>query len=133
MATAVSEPIVLEDVADAVEAGELIGGFSPADAVRSLWSVLSRSPGLGRRAVSFTAETTKILVGGNGAAPEKGDWRFRDDTWQDNPVYRRLMQSYLAACATLQDAIEGADVGWRDKERARFAAAVLTSAAAPTN
>jgi poly[(R)-3-hydroxyalkanoate] polymerase subunit PhaC len=133
MATAVSEPIVLEDVADAVEAGELIGGFSPSDAVRSLWSVLSRSPGLGRRAVSFTAEATKILLGSNGVAPEKGDWRFRDDTWRDNPAYRRLMQSYLAACAALQDAIEGADVGWRDKERARFAAVLLTSAAAPTN
>src|SRR5450755_1115866 len=133
MATAVSEPIVLEDVADAVEAGELVGGVSVGDAARSLWSVARRSPGLGRRATSFAAETAKILVGHDGLGPKKGDWRFRDDTWRDNPAYRRLMQTYLAACAALDEVVEATDIGWRDKERARFVVAILTSAVAPTN
>ena len=133
MATGASEPIVLEDIADAVEAGELVGGFSRAAAVSSLWSAARRSPGLGRRAASFAAETTKILVGRDGVAPKKSDWRFRDDTWRDNPAYRRLMQTYLAGCEALEEAVEVAEIGWRDKERARFAATILTSALAPTN
>ncbi|HEY2436189.1 MAG TPA: alpha/beta fold hydrolase, partial [Solirubrobacteraceae bacterium] len=133
MGTAVPEPIVLEDIADAVEAGELVGGFSPSAAMRSLWTAAHRSPGLGRRAAALAAETAKILVGSDGVAPKKGDWRFRDDAWRDNPAYRRVMQSYLAGCEALEGAVESADIGWRDKERARFAAAILTSAVAPTN
>ena len=133
MAATTSEPIVLEDVADAVEAGEVLAGFSLADAVRSLWSVARRSPGLGRRAASLAAETTKILVGTDGVAPAKSDWRFRDDTWKENPAYRRLMQTYLTGCAALEEAVEAADIDWRDKERARFAAAILSSTVSPTN
>jgi polyhydroxyalkanoate synthase len=133
MAAAVSEPIVLDDVADAVEAGEVVGGFNLADAARSLWSLARRSPGLGRRTASFAAETTRIMVGSDGLAPEKGDWRFRDDTWRDHPAYRRLMQTYLAGCAALEETVDAADVGWKDKERARFAAGILASAVAPTN
>jgi polyhydroxyalkanoate synthase subunit PhaC len=133
MAAGISEPIVLEDIADAVQAGELVGGFSLPAAARSLWSAGRRSPGLGRRAASLAAETTKILLGSDGVAPKKSDWRFRDDTWRDNPAYRRLMQAYLAGCEALEEAVEVADLGWRDKERARFAAAILTSAVAPTN
>ena len=133
MATAAPEPIVLEDIADAVEAGELVGGFSPTAAMRSLWTAARRSEGLGRRAASLAAETAKILVGSDGVAPRKGDWRFRDDAWRDNPAYRRLMQTYLAGCEALEESVEAADIGWRDKERARFAAAILTSAVAPTN
>jgi polyhydroxyalkanoate synthase subunit PhaC len=106
MPTAISEPIVLEDVADAVEAGEFVGGVSVGDAARSLWSVARRSPGLGRRATALAAETAKILVGHDGLAPKKGDWRFRDDAWRDNPAYRRLMQTYLAACADLKETVE---------------------------
>jgi polyhydroxyalkanoate synthase subunit PhaC len=133
MAAAVSELIVLDDVADAVEAGEVVGGFNLADAARSLWSVARGSPGLGRRTASFAAETTKIMVGSDGLAPKKGDWRFRDDTWRDHPAYRRLMQTYLAGCAALEETVDAADIGWRDKERARFAAGILASAVAPTN
>ena len=133
MAAGIAEPIVLEDVADAVQAGELVGGFSLPAAARSLWSAARRSPGLGRRAAALAAETTKILVGSDGVAPKKSDWRFRDETWREHPAYRRLMQTYLAGCQALEEAVEVADLGWRDKERARFAAAILTSAVAPTN
>src|ERR1700751_3408369 len=133
MAAAVSEPIVLDDVADAVEAGEVVGGFNLADAARSLWSVARRSPGLGRRAASFAAETTRIMVGSDGLAPEKGDWRFRDDTWRDPPAYRRLMQTYLAGCTALEETVDAADIGWRDTERARFAAGILPSGVAPAD
>lgn len=49
-----------------MEAGEFVGGVSVGDAARSLWAVVRRSPGLGRRATSFTAETAEILVGRDG-------------------------------------------------------------------
>ena len=38
--------------------------------------------------------------------PDRGDWRFADPTWQENPAYRRLMQLYLTWCRTLEELVE---------------------------
>ena len=133
MSTPVTEPIVLEEVVDAVEGGELVGRIRLGDAARSLWSVARNSGRLERRGASLAAEGARILAGRSTVAPANGDWRFRDPTWQDNPAYRRLMQIYLAWSTELTQIVEDADVEWHDKERARFAVAILTSAAAPTN
>ena len=133
MSTPVTGPIVLEEVVDAVEGGDLVGRIRLGDAARSLWSVARNSGRLERRGASLAAEGARILAGRSTVAPANGDWRFRDPTWQDNPTYRRLMQIYLAWSTELTQIVEDADVEWHDKERARFAVAILTSAAAPTN
>ena len=133
MSTPVTGPIVLEEVVDAVEGGDLVGRIRLGDAARSLWSVARNSGRLERRGASLAAEGARILAGRSTVAPANGDWRFRDPTWQDNPAYRRLMQIYLAWSTELTQIVEDADVEWHDKERARFAVAILTSAAAPTN
>ena len=66
-------------------------------------------------------------------APAKGDNRFADPSWTDNPGYRRLKQLYLAWSAAVDSIVDAADVEWRTRERARFAAGILTSSFAPTN
>src|SRR5207249_4769772 len=66
-------------------------------------------------------------------APQRQDWRFRDAAWRDNPAYRRLMQLYLAWAQEVETVVERADLSWRDAERARFLASLITSALAPTN
>ena len=43
------------------------------------------------------------------------------------------MQSYLAWSAEVQEVVDGASLGWRDTERARFLATFVTTALAPTN
>ena len=73
------------------------------------------------------------MRGASEIAPERGDWRFRDPTWRENPAYHRLMQSYLAWSAEVQEVVDGASLGWRDTERARFLATFVTTALAPTN
>jgi polyhydroxyalkanoate synthase len=60
------------------------------------------------------------------------DARFADPAWRENPAYRRLAQSYLAFCESV-DRIAGDSQHWRDRERARFLGGVLTSTLAPTN
>ena len=37
----------------------------------------------------------RVGVGRSDVAPAKGDRRFADRAWRDNPVFRRLMQAYL--------------------------------------
>ena len=63
--------------------------------------------------------------------PDK-DARFADDTWRNNPFYRRWAQSYLAFCDAV-DQIAATHPDWRKRERDKFLAGVLTSAMAPTN
>jgi poly[(R)-3-hydroxyalkanoate] polymerase subunit PhaC len=86
-----------------------------------------------RGAARLTRQTASIVRGTSAIAPERQDWRFRDPTWRDNPAYRRLMQLYLAWAREVEEVVEEADLQWRDAERARFLATVVTSALAPTN
>jgi polyhydroxyalkanoate synthase len=133
MSTVQTDPIVADQVMDAVESGEPVGRIGVGAAARSLASAARHSRGIGRRGAALGLESAKVIAGRSKVAPEKGDWRFKDETWQDNPAYRRLMQLYLACASTIMEAIEDADVDWRNGQRARFAAEVLTTALAPTN
>jgi polyhydroxyalkanoate synthase len=81
----------------------------------------------------LSVEAVRILAGGSAVAPAKGDGRFADPAWDGHPGYRRLKQLYLAWCSAVDDVVESTDVEWRTRERARFAAGIVTSAAAPTN
>ena len=67
--------------------------------------------------------------------PSRGDWRFKDPTWSTNPIYRRLAQTYLAACEAVDRVVEDMELNQpgRRAERARFAMGILTSALSPTN
>lgn len=67
------------------------------------------------------------------AAPARGDLRFADPAWQENPFYRRLGQAYLAMEKAVTGAVERAGLDEPAKEKARLAAAVLVSALAPVN
>lgn len=132
-ATVVEEPITAERVGNAVQGAEVGGGFSPRDGARSLWRSALNSRGLGRRAAGLGLEAGKALVGRSEVEPAKGDWRFKDETWRSNPSYRRLMQIYLAWSRSLLEAVDEADIDWRDAERVRFLVELLTSSVAPTN
>ncbi len=132
-ATVTEEPITAERVGNAVQAAEIGGGFSPGDGARSLWRSALNTRGLSRRAADLGWEAGKVLLGRSEVQPAKGDWRFKDETWHGNPSYRRLMQFYLAWSETVLAAVDDADVDWRDAERVRFLAELLTSSVAPTN
>ena len=118
-----------EAVAGAEDAGPLNVGELVSAGLRTV----TRGGNVARAAVGLSAEAARILAGRSEVAPAKGDWRFADPTWDDNPGYRRLKQLYLAWCRALNGLVEEADLDWRSRERARFAAGILTSAVAPTN
>jgi polyhydroxyalkanoate synthase len=104
---------------------------SPAKWARPLAGAVPTVVGAGAR---LAGELSKVAVSRSDLAPAKGDRRFTDPTWTHNPAYRRLMQAYLAACGAVEEVVESVNLpDWRDRERARFVAAVLTSTIAPTN
>jgi polyhydroxyalkanoate synthase len=84
----------------------------------------------------LAGDTLRILAGKSDRAPAKGDRRFADPAWAQNPVFRRLCQEYLSLCESAGHLVDDLDFGqrsWQDAERARFVANIVMSAAAPTN
>jgi polyhydroxyalkanoate synthase len=120
---------------DAVAAGDAVGIPSALGVAVAAASVLAHGASLGKAGVALAADLTRVLIGRSEITPRQGDWRFKDPTWSSNPAYRRLAQSYLAACnaadMVLDDMDESGD-SFR-AEKARFAVGILTSAFAPTN
>ncbi|MFN4091561.1 MAG: PHA/PHB synthase family protein [Brevundimonas sp.] len=87
------------------------------------WTALWRT--MGERAMG--QETTAV------AAPAKGDRRFSDAAWTDEPVYDWLKQSYLLAAKQLQDFVATAPVDEGTRAQVDFASRQMINALAPTN
>jgi poly[(R)-3-hydroxyalkanoate] polymerase subunit PhaC len=131
-ATATAQAVA-EAAAGALNAGLATGRVGSRRAAAALASALAHSPGMAARAGALARELAGAAAGRTVAAPAKGDTRFAHPAWQLNPLYRRLGRAYLAAGRAINDAVDGADVDWRTKHQARFAAGILTTALAPTN
>jgi polyhydroxyalkanoate synthase subunit PhaC len=123
----------LSQAIDAVEGAEALGSVRLVDMARSLGQTALKSRGGVKRGARFAGEGARIALGRSSIAAAKGDWRFRDPTWSDNAIYRRVMQLYLAWSEAMEEAVDSAELEWRDSERAKFFVSILTSAAAPTN
>jgi polyhydroxyalkanoate synthase len=68
------------------------------------------------------------------AVPAKGDKRFADPDWNDNPVFDVIKQSYLLTSSWLNGLVEGVEgVDPMAKRRVEFFMKMLTDAFAPTN
>ncbi len=116
----------------------VIHRLRPDSSLLRLAAGLARRPQLvGRETARFGRELGRIAAGRSAIAPEKGtgprDRRFADPAWTGHPVLRRSVQAYLAAAASAEALVAGAELGWRDDTRLRFLLANLIAAAAPSN
>ncbi len=121
------------EVADAVGSGDAAGIPSLLGLADGVATTLLQGSSIARAGVGFAAELTRITLGRSAVTPARGDWRFKDPAWTDNPAYRRMAQTYLAACTAVDSVVDGIGEDWHRSERARFVMGILTSAAAPTN
>lgn len=87
------------------------------------WTALWRT--MGERAMGQEAAPI--------AAPAKGDRRFSDPAWSDEPVYDYLKQAYLLAARQLQDFVAAAPVDDATRAQVDFASRQMMNALAPTN
>ncbi|WMT73361.1 class I poly(R)-hydroxyalkanoic acid synthase [Bradyrhizobium sp. Ash2021] len=67
------------------------------------------------------------------AALTKGDKRFKDAAWHDEPYYELLKQSYLLGSKQLHDFVDQAQVDDRTKMQLRFYARQYIDAMSPAN
>ncbi|MEV0340583.1 alpha/beta fold hydrolase [Nocardia sp. NPDC050713] len=78
-------------------------------------------------------ELAAIVRGDSTRAPAKADKRFADPAWQSNPLFRRAMQTWLAADDTAHALLAEADLDWRDAEWMRFVVDNILEALSPSN
>lgn len=119
-----------------VEAGEAVGIPTAAVLLKSVAVTLAQPRSVGREARRLGRDTVRILTGRSSRTPTKGDRRFTDPAWSDNPLFRRLGQEYLSVCESLGQLVDDLEQGprtWQEAERARFVMNILMSAVAPTN
>ena len=107
--------------------------FIPGRAGVSFATRLARRPDrVARRAAGLAGGLARAAAG-SGDGPARGDRRFADPAWTDNPVFSRLVQGYLAAGRTLDGFLQDARLDVQDERRVRFALESLHDAAAPSN
>jgi polyhydroxyalkanoate synthase len=121
--------------AESVDGGESVGIPSLTGAVGGLAAALSQGTTVAQEVTRLGVELTRIAWGLSDVAPAKGDRRFTDPAWTSNPAFRMIGQSYLASAQALDRIVAAMGDGHSDTraEQARFAANIVTSAAAPTN
>jgi polyhydroxyalkanoate synthase len=119
---------------------DAVGGTDPSpvpsarELLGGLTSMLAQGSVLGHEAKTLAGELVRVGLGRSEVEPKRGDGRFRDPAWQDNAVFHRLEQAYLATCQAsdnLVDTLEEKD--WSHAQKARFLMGIVTSTTAPTN
>ena len=73
------------------------------------------------------------LLGRSNLEPARGDRRFTDEAWTSNPLYRTLLQGYLAWRDSLDAWVGKTGFDLVNEQRARIALSQLGEALAPTN
>ena len=148
-------PVGRDAAAGAVDVATALEAVVPADLLAevdpALWgrTVVQLAQGLvthpsdvgrvvaGHAALAARIGTATVARAMGSAAesplPVEKDGRFKDTTWEENPVYWGLRQQYLALVQTLHDLVGAAALDESSRERAELLMDVLGSVLSPTN
>src|SRR4051794_20431225 len=119
-----------------IHGGNPIIGLTPGQvaAAAGRWAThLARRPTVvASRVIGLGAEELRVLAGASSVTVDPRDRRFTDSAW-DNPIWKRVAQSYLATRDSVIGSVDDLGLDEKSADRARFALMQLTEAAAPTN
>lgn len=118
--------------ADAAFGGELLSSLDPMLMISSLARTVTPQSMM-RAAVNMINQAPGVFLGRDEVPIPKRDFRFADEAWSNNPLYRRWASGYLAWEQEMMALVDNDAVDWRTRERARLMMGVLTTAMAPTN
>jgi polyhydroxyalkanoate synthase len=95
---------------------------------------LARRPAaLAGRVQALGSELARVATGSSELAPAKSDRRFADRAWNENWMFHRLMQAYLALGGTVEELIDDAGLDWQAERQVRFTLGNVLDVLAPTN
>jgi polyhydroxyalkanoate synthase len=107
--------------------------FPGVAGVKAAAKLAARPRTVARRGLELGAELAKVTTGRSELEPPRGDRRFKDPAWNENPAFRRLAQGYLAVAQTADRLLCDADLDWAAERRVRFAVENVVDAIAPSN
>jgi polyhydroxyalkanoate synthase len=132
-----AETPLAEQASDAILGANPFVGIDPqqlvGDLARSIGALATRPRRVVAEAARIGRELGGIVAGDSPSVSTNGDKRFSDPAWTENPVYRRLGQSYLALAAGAHRMVDDAGLNALETQRAHFAVGLLADALAPTN
>ena len=129
---------------DAEKGGEGMEGLSlgsmwgaDRQSIAEAWQRFSRDlgahPALAfETQMRYQAELANIWFG-NQAMELPADSRFADPAWEDNPVFKRVRQSYVAWTRTLDEWLQKSGLEGIDRQRAEFLMDAAKDIYAPVN
>lgn len=127
-----------ETVADRTEGVALSGllGANP-EAVMEAWQAfaaqLGNDPELAmRQQFAYQTELARIWLGDQ-ADEDPEDARFTDKAWKEDPVFRRLRQSWFAWTRSLDAWLEASGLTGIDRQRGAFLLEIAKEVFAPVN
>ncbi len=127
-----------QDAADRLE-GVSLGSMWGADrqSMIEAWQRFSRDvgsqPALALQTqMRFQAELARIWFD-DVSMELPADPRFSDPAWEDNPIFKRLRQSYVAWCGRLDEWLENSGLEGIDRQRAQFLMDAAKDTFAPVN
>ena len=105
--------------------------------LESLQLVVDRATQQPRAVVETAGQLLRDLVGitfgSSEIEPAPKDARFKDDSWRDNPIFRRMGQGYLAWGRSVDEWLKRSNFDDLERERARFMLDIMKDLAAPMN
>ena len=120
--TAQTDAELIDATIDAVTSTVPIGldaGQTAAAATRLVRKAAKQPRTVLRRAVSLATEQARIAAGISTIEADKRDRRFSDGAWTDNPLYRRIGQSYLSWSNELHHLVDDFDLDDKRSEERR--------------
>ncbi len=105
-----------------------------SSAVQSMMNLMFKQPEVTYDKITrFWTEQFRIYTGTSDLAPAKGDHRFDDPAWSNQPLYKQAMQTHVSVRNCLEDWVDALPVDHKEAERIRFTLSLFTEALAPSN
>jgi polyhydroxyalkanoate synthase len=131
--TAESPPDIAERAARSVAGVEPVAIPSKGDVLTTLVGTLGQGQAVARETGVLARELLRIARGSSTVQADPKDWRFAEPAWRENPLYKRLGQTYLSVSAGLDHLADAVEASGRPPEKARFAVSIVSSSISPTN
>lgn len=138
MANPPSEPIAARPPGEKVKlASPFIGAIGPREIMATLGELgghlAARPHVLVEESSRFIREIGEVMSGKTVVDAPKGDRRFQDSAWKDNPFHRMSMSGYLAWSTAINRIIERTGASHEATERMRYVTSLFTDALSPDN
>ncbi len=125
------------------QAAEGVTGLSPlvgvnaddiGSAIATTVRQLAKQPLIAaKHSIGYAGKLVDVVAGKSDYSVPKRDRRFGDDSWQENAIFKRLLQSYLAMDESFSEWVDDLNLDELDERKARFVVDILTDSLAPTN